>query len=88
MHLLRETSMNVPNIQLEGQVRLSQKNKFVIYSTTYAGWGGTHPLQVGAGFHARPLLGQPHQNQMQRPSLTVFSFTEIGSLVHPLLRQP
>ena len=38
---------------------LSQKNKFVIYSTTFAGWGGTHPLLVRAGFHARPLLGQP-----------------------------
>ncbi len=32
---------------------LSQKNKLVIYSTAYAGWGGTHSLQVGAGFHAR-----------------------------------
>ncbi len=40
-------------------LELSQKNKFVIYSATYAGWGGTHPLQLGAGFHARPLLRQP-----------------------------
>ncbi len=27
---------------------LPQKNKLVIYSTTYAGWGGTHPLPVDA----------------------------------------
>ena len=40
-------------------LELSQKNKFVISSAIYARWGGTHPLLLGAGFHARPLLGQP-----------------------------
>ena len=35
---------------------LSQKNKLVIYSTTYAGLGGTHSLQVGAGFPRPPAF--------------------------------
>ncbi|MBA4398492.1 MAG: hypothetical protein C0396_01245 [Anaerolinea sp.] len=54
----RITLLHADKILLHVQ-GLSQKNKFVIYSTTYTGWGGTHPLPVGAGFHARPLLRQP-----------------------------